>query len=393
MRKLLVVFTAIVCFNSHAQIQFEKGYFIDNAGNTTACLIRNADWKNNPTTFEYKMSETSETLKGSLQDAQEFGISNTVKYKRFAVKVDRSSNQTEKLSNKRAPEYMEETLLLKVLVEGKGSLYQFNDDGILRFFYSLDNSEATQLIYKEYRMKDVRAINDSYKQQLWNELKCPGLTETAARETAYSTSSLIKYFKLYNNCVQSPAIVFGENDNKVIVNLTLRPGVVFSSLSVSNELTGVDNMDFGNNTSFRVGLEVELVLPFNKNKWSLVLEPTYQKFESDLHSGPYSARINYSSIELPFGVRRYFFLSKNMDMFMNAQFLFDIPIESSVDIDSGTEDLAVKNNGSFTAGMGFNLKEKVSIELRYQFNRQLFNGFTFMDTRFHGIAIIAGYTF
>ena len=393
MRKLLVVFTAIVCFNSHAQIQFEKGYFIDNAGNTTACLIRNADWKNNPTTFEYKISETSETLKGSLQDAQEFGISNTVKYKRFAVKVDRSSSQTEKLSNKRAPEFMDETLLLKVLVEGKGSLYQFNDDGILRFFYSLDNSGATQLIYKEYRMKDVRAINDSYKQQLWNELKCQGLTETAARETAYSTSSLIKYFKQYNICVQSPAKVFGENDNKVIVNLTLRPGVVFSSLSVSNELTGVDNMDFGNNTSLRFGLEVELVLPFNKNKWSLVLEPTYQKFETDLHSGPYSGHINYSSIELPFGVRRYFFLSKNMDVFMNAQFLFDIPIESSVDIDAGTEDLAVKNNGSFTAGMGFNLKEKVSIELRYQFNRQLFNGFTFMDTRFHGIAIIAGYTF
>jgi hypothetical protein len=395
MRRSFVALAMLLCVNCHAQIKFEKGYFINNAGSTTICLLENADWKNNPTTFDYRISETSETLQGSLQDVQEFGISNSVKYKRFAVKIDRSSNKTEKLSNKRAPEFMEETLFLKVLVEGKVSLYQFSGDGLSRFFYSTDGVEVTPLVYKEYRTKDVRAINDSYKQQLWNELKCAALTEKDARETTYTTASLTKYFKQYNSCVQSPVKLFGENDDKVTFNLSLRPGVVFSSLSVSKELSG-NNMDFGNNTSFRFGLETELVLPFKKNSWSIVIEPTYQQYKSGTLEGPYPGfiepSIEYSSIEIPFGVRRYFFLSEKATMFMNAQFMYDIPLKSSVDITTGA-DLEMKTSGSFTAGIGFRVKERFSIESRYQFNRQLFNGFTFMDTRFHGIAIIVGYTF
>ena len=390
MRKLLVVWAVILCVNCHAQIQFEKGYFIDNAGGTVACLIRNTDWIHNPTTFEYRMSETSGTLKSSLRDVQEFGISNTVKYKRFNVKIDRSSSQMEKLSNKRAPEFMEETLFLKVLVEGKGSLYQFTDEGLSRFFYSIDGVEPAPLVYKEYRGENGPAINKDHKQQLLNELKCAGLTEANARGTAYSTSALIKYFKAYNSCVQSPVTVFDENDDKAIFKLTLRPGVVFSSLYVSNELA-YEDMDYGNNTSFRVGVETELILPFNGNKWSVVLEPTYQQFKSDLQLGHYSA-FEYSSIELPVGARRYFFLGKNAKMFMNAQFLLDIPIKSSFAIIS-LADLEVKGNYSAVAGMGLTIKDRFSIESRYQFNRQLFNGASFLDTRFHGIAIIVGYTF
>jgi len=391
MRKLLIIFGAILCVNSHAQTRFEKGYFINNDGDKITCVIKNYDWKNNPKTFEYRLSETSEVVKSSTQEVQEFGISDIVIYKRFAVKIDRSRTQTEKLSNKRAPEFAEETLFLKVLVEGKASLYQFSDDGLLRFFFSNDGGSPTQLVYKEYRINDNRAVNDSYKQQLLNDLRCAELTETDVRNTAYSTSSLVRFFKRYNDCVQSPVKVYDGND-KVIFNLTLRPGVFFSSLALSDEFSGVSYADYGNNTSFRVGIEMELVLPFKKNQWSIVIEPTYQQFKANAYSGPTTTRsIEYNSIELPFGARRYFFISDKTKMFLNAQFLFDIPISSTVSLD--VEDLKVKNNGSFTAGMGFNFKSKFSIESRYQFNRQLFNGYTFLDTKFHGIVLMVGYRF
>lgn len=393
MRKLLIAFGVILCVASHAQVQFENGYFIDNAGTTTTCLIKNLDWKNNPSTFEYRLTETSETLKSSLQEVQEFGVGSSVKYKRSVVQMDRSSSNTATLSNKRAPEFIEQTLFLKVLVEGKASLYQFNDDVVSRFFYSQNDINATQLVYKEYRTKDVRAINDSYKQQLFNDLKCGTLTEADARGTAYSASSLIKYFKKYNECEQSPVRVFGENSDRLIVNLSLRPGVVFSSLSLANELTGPDEQDFGNNISFRVGFETELVLPFNRNKWAIVIEPTYQQFKSELQSETKSGHINYRSIEFPLGVRRYFFLNSNSNMFVNAQYLLDVPLESSVQFSTGVQELKPKHNGSLVAGVGLNIKSKFSLELRYQGNRQLFNGYTFIDAKYHGIAVILGYTF
>jgi hypothetical protein len=297
------------------------------------------------------------------------------------------------LSNKRAPEFKEETLFLKVLVEGKASLYQFNDDVISRFFYSNDGVDATQLVYKEYRTGDIRVINDSYKQQLWNELKCTRLTEADARGTSYSASGLIKYFKKYNESEQSSLNVFGENSDRLIFNLSLRPGVVFSSLSMANELTSPHDLDFGNNISFRLGFETELVFPFNKNKWSLVVELTYQQFTSELQSETNSGYINYKSIEFPLGVRRYFFMNSNSKMFVNAQYLLDVPIESSVQFSNGVTELKPKHNGSMVAGVGIKVKSKFSLELRYQGSRQLFNGFTFIDTKYHGVAMILGYTF
>ena len=38
----------------NAQTNFEKGYCIDNTGNTIICYIKNFDWRNNPNTFKYK---------------------------------------------------------------------------------------------------------------------------------------------------------------------------------------------------------------------------------------------------------------------------------------------------------------------------------------------------
>lgn len=51
-----------VCYTFHAsaQIRFEPGYFIDTANQKTECFIKNVDWKNNPTRFDYKLSENGE---------------------------------------------------------------------------------------------------------------------------------------------------------------------------------------------------------------------------------------------------------------------------------------------------------------------------------------------
>ena len=56
MRKqiLVLAFITISCLQSYSQIIFENGYFIDESNNRIECLIKNIDWKNNPTEFEYK---------------------------------------------------------------------------------------------------------------------------------------------------------------------------------------------------------------------------------------------------------------------------------------------------------------------------------------------------
>ena len=75
-KQLLFLLTIILSFNCYSQISFEKGYYINNSYQKTNCLIKNIDWKNNPT--------------------------------------DRSSEIMDDLNNDKNPTFKEEKLFLKV---------------------------------------------------------------------------------------------------------------------------------------------------------------------------------------------------------------------------------------------------------------------------------------
>jgi len=78
-----ILFLSISCYS---QIIFEKGYFIDNAGQKTECLIKNMDWRSNPTAFDYKLSESDKSKTETIASVKEFGIYTVARYKRYTVK-------------------------------------------------------------------------------------------------------------------------------------------------------------------------------------------------------------------------------------------------------------------------------------------------------------------
>lgn len=114
----------LLSINSFSQIIFENGYFINDSNQKIECIIKNIDWKNNPTMFEYKLSQDAITQNASIEDVREFAISGVSKYIRAKVKIDKSSDGLGEMSSERNPIYQEESLFLKVLVEGR-LLYLF----------------------------------------------------------------------------------------------------------------------------------------------------------------------------------------------------------------------------------------------------------------------------
>ena len=76
MNKRLLFFTLFMLLDikSFSQIIFENGYFIDDSDSKIECLIKNIDWKNNPTEFEYKLSPNEAIQKATIQTVKEFGI-------------------------------------------------------------------------------------------------------------------------------------------------------------------------------------------------------------------------------------------------------------------------------------------------------------------------------
>ena len=83
---------------------------MDSTNQKTDCLIKNLDWKNNPTEFEYKLQADSEVKKATIATIKEFGIFNSSKYVRRSVDLDRSRGTLGDMNSSRNPIFNKEQL-------------------------------------------------------------------------------------------------------------------------------------------------------------------------------------------------------------------------------------------------------------------------------------------
>ncbi|MDO9256789.1 MAG: hypothetical protein Q7U54_14820, partial [Bacteroidales bacterium] len=144
--------------------------------------------------------------------------------------------------------------------------------------------------------------------------------------------------------------------------------------------------DYGNQINFRIGAEAEFILPFNKSKWGIIFDPSYQYFNSSGQSGLGTKKINYQSIEFPIGLRHSFFFNENLKIFVNA---FFIPA-TSIDFNSTISDLEIKTWISTAFGSGVAYK-KLSAEVRYYTNRELLIKYLYWTTDYRRLSLILGY--
>jgi hypothetical protein len=401
MKKISLLIGLLTAGMQYAQITFEKGYFINNAGEKTEVLIKNLDWKNNPTEFEYKLDSSSDVKKERIKNIQEFGIDASERYVRKTIMIDRSSDHLNRMSDTRAPEFKEETLFLKYLVEGKSSLFYYESGDTRRFFYSTDNLNVTQLIYKPYAINESQiGYNEEYKKQLSESLKC-GVDSKMIKKTDYEPTDLTKVFITYNECSTGQALIYGQAKvKKDLFNLTIRPGVNFSTVENNYHYYSVnDQTKFDSKAAFRIGAELEFILPFNKNKWAIFAEPTYQYYKNNTEisiiDGSYDGKkskrsVDYKSIEIPFGVRHYFFINEQSKIFVNAAYVIDFNLNSAIIYDQTAFKISSGNNFAFGAGYKYN--DKYSIEFRMGMSRNLLRNYFNFTSDYRTVSLILGYT-
>jgi hypothetical protein len=380
--------------NCYSQISFEKGYYINNSNQKVDCLIKNLDWKNNPIEFEFKLTENSDKKKASIDTVKKFEIYNVSKFIRRTIKIDKSSNIVSKLSDIKQAIFNEEELFLKVLVEGKANLYSYENDNLERYFYSKDSSEIEQLIFKRYLNIDKKiGTNNRYKQQLWNNLKCPKMNMSKVENLVYYKNELIRFFVEYNECNKQGFTNFEEKQKRDLFNLNIRPGFNTSSLSIQNGLLSSSDADFGNKFGFRLGVEAEFIMSFNKNKWAILIEPTYQYFKSETELTTQNVTVDYKSIELPIGLRHYFFLNENSKIFINGSVVIDFNDNSLIDFETDYDtDLEIASSWNLAFGLGYKHNDRYSLELRYQTNRDVLSDYSYWSSDYKTLSIIFGYS-
>lgn len=401
--KLLVAVLLIIGTSALSQNDYESGYIIQTNGQRLDCLIKNEDWKGSPTTFNYKLLENGEVKIGNTSNIKEFGSGENFKYIVETLLVEQSSNNVGSLTDNRTPILKEETLFLKVLIEGESSLYFTMKDNNNRFFYKMKEGEIEQLIYKRFvTFNREIAENNGYKQQLATDFVCSTMQIESFNKLEYKQAKLINLFEKYNVCVNSEAIVYENKDFKYGFNLSVRPGVTFGSVYIS--APGNEKLNFESKTGFRIGLEAEYILPFNSGKWSLFMEPSYKSFKSETEKAINQGfptmqnttliTVDYKSIELPIGGRYYMFLNKESAFFINAAVIIDLStLDSSISSSNeNSYNLDFHTDATFAYGVGFKFKNTYSIEARYQSPRNLID-YVNVTAPYKSFSLIAGYNF
>lgn len=388
----LLLFFAV--FSVHAQIRFEPGYIVDNNGVKKDVLIQNKDWRSNPSTIRYKLTEDGSTQTASITDIKEFGIGNETRYLKFYAPIDKSPIRLELLRTNPEPEYQMEWVFLNKMVEGKADLYLYRGMGVDKFFYSFENGEVQPLVHKKFIEGTSVKHNNQFRNQLYSELNCGDKSAEEFRGLTYSAEVLRNYFIDYNKCKNVNYTVFEKNLNKLKINLHAKAGLDFSRIHVIKGYNA-GGMKFDPKNSLRLGAEMELVLPFKRDKWAVFIESTYrtQKLE-----GEYINKTTFESYatELDFrydyftgsgGLRHYFFFDEKSRLYLNTAMSFDIPLRSEIKFDrveSYPMDPVlneVEVSAYLVFGMGFSYLNKVSAEFRYELDREM-TGRNFVPTHY-----------
>lgn len=388
---LFILILFIQISSSLSQISFEEGYFINEDNHRIDCLIKDIGWLSNPIQFEYKLSHDSELKTADVGSVKEFGINGSEKFVRVKVKIDQSNYRAGEFSNKKEPEFSEEQVFLKVLVEGGVSLYQYREGNLTRFFIQTDTTEIIPLIFKKYKTENggVRE-NNQFKQQLFVHLGDECISENEFSDIKYYLRDLVRLFVQYNQCQNVNYINFDERKAPINFNLYLKLGGNHNSLSLQNYRASSVNVDFESQNSFKIGLEAEFVLPYFKDKWSLAIEPTFQYFKDQQELDYETIGIDYQYIDVALGIRHYLYFSERSNLFLNGFLLLSWDSKASIDYSSGTE-LDIKTSPHFGIGIGYQYRRKLSMEFRYLTKRQLLSDYVNWDAEYNTVSLVLGY--
>jgi hypothetical protein len=264
---------------------------------------------------------------------------------------------------------------LKVLVEGRASLYLYTGKRLSRFFYRLNGQPPGPLVSKQYLGPDgVVHANQQYIKVLADSLSCSATDFPDPSSVRYEANSLVRFFIAYNTCTKSAYSDYYAKTAKMVFHLNIRPGADLANFVVRNNSSYFPpRYSYGNSPGFRIGAEAEVILPFNRNKWAVLLEPEFRTYSSS--PGPGFA-IDYKAVQILLCGRYFLFISPESKLYVTAGLLTNFNLGSTIEYE--TQDLVLQPRLGGTAAVGFRYKDRFGVELQYQFPEDILENYTLL---------------
>lgn len=397
---LFILFIVTGSLSVVAQNTFEAGSYTDNQGQVHQGLIKNMYWTENPKNIVFKKGADQVATEVALTDINAFQIPNYYRYERHVVAVDQSLNQINSLSNQRAPIFESEDVLLKIIADGEATLYKYSDNGLLRFFYkqkTKDSDTLNPLVYKQYQPATggIRT-NNRFQQQL-SRLSCTNGKFLQATKVNYREKSLVNFFNAYNECNNNSIEVTNQTSQKWIINVKAMAGLVSSSIENKIVFTFTE---FPTKITPTFGGEIEILLPFDNNKWGVFTGVNTMNYEAETdipfldEMAPRRQSVSLSVLNASIGLRHYLHLNDHHSLILNASYGFELSTDYEAD-SSGRQDIVRSDSGtsSFQFGLGYSYK-RFGIEARFFQDRDhLGEDFPFDISEYSAIMLNLSYKF
>ena len=399
--KYLIIFFFIITASGHAQFNFERGYVVMEGSleRQEGYIKKNGSWLNNPDFIVFKTSEDANRSTFGIRDIKEFGVDGKVKFIKATVMIDKSSLNTEKLSTKRELNYVEETLCLKVLVEGEKSLYKYKNNNIVKYFYQAGEDSIQQLAYKKYRQekeevgqdKEYTYENKSYIRQLKTYVACSLNSDIKIPD--YKEKDLVEFFKANNNCDQEDTELVKSYDKKEVPNrfdLGLVGGVSLVEMQarIAGEGDARNELFYEESTQFIIGAIAELYSANGRLSYSFEL--TYNsKYESEnIGNGPENT-LKYAYLRPIVALQYHVLLGDKSSIFLSGGAYFDVNLDGNIlppPLNS-FESLNTTTAGGII-GLGAKIN-KLGIMVRYTSNKPFRQIYT--DDKFTTLSFVLSY--
>lgn len=351
-----------------AQPLFEQGHYYDLNENRTDGLISIYSVIDENPYFLYKEKHKSNPDTVSLGNVSEIKVSD-FKFIRKDTKVLAIDEATDDSS------FIEESLLLRVEVEGEATLYSVKSDERYTFYFSLPGQMPEELIYAQYIRSDGRLVRDNtFRDQLKNSLQCGNPDFSSIR---YNIAQLTDAFSDYNECVKSEFKRYTGIPS--LSSKYLNIGISFGSSKYFVESTNVimdTEIARFTGTAPYIEADVEYLIPSLKNRVGFFFTGGYLNVRDEdervIFGTPQQIDLEYQVLQSTIGVRGFWPVNDVFKLYGELGLGKDFETQKGISIDysvngRGYQDFDnTRLTGHVTGGIGIAFFNRYIIQAKFK---------------------------
>lgn len=322
--RLILFLSVLFFFNlSDAQDLFQPGIVYGTKGDTLKGMINYYGWTNPKPKISFieEGKDTAVVLTPNRISGFETGGN---KYRSAAVKTEMTLNNIELLVSNPNLRLANDTVFLRLIVQGEKSLWFFRNKVHNDQFYIDENGSQTLLIYKKYLKESAYNTNTVGENKGYlNQLKhyfsdCESL-DNQLQNTKYSESSLVELYNQYYKCTGAEKVYTSKRE-KIVYEKGALAGLSLTELK-ENYLQNF-GLAFKPSIMPSAGLYLNIIFPETRGRISAYNELffTTLNYKSEVASAPsyvYNLGLSYLKLNIQF---RYTFKKSDskLNLFMNA---------------------------------------------------------------------------